>query len=205
MFDAFLNFFGGGSGTTGFDLDGDGIPDLFLVDTDGDGTPDAFLSDSDGDGIPDSLLEDLDGDGIPDMLEDFLQDTDGDGIPDALPLDLDGDGIPDLFMVDTNGDGIPDAFLSDSDGDGIPDTLSDGYAASQQAGHTESEILEEGGTLTDSMVEELLGRVSGVERTEKFNPDGSDRGISFTGKACPTRHGCSGATSCDRSYGAYPY
>lgn len=42
------------------DLDGDGVPDVVIVDGDGDGVPDG---DTDGDGVPDG---DTDGDGIPD-------------------------------------------------------------------------------------------------------------------------------------------
>jgi len=45
----------------------------------------------------------------------------------------------------------------------------------------------------------LQSKADGIERSEhKGEP-------SFTGKACPTSHGCSGATSCDLSYGDYPY
>lgn len=48
-------------------------------------------------------------------------------------------------------------------------------------------------------LEMLQSKAEGIERSEHTGEP------SFTGKACPTSHGCSGATSCDLSYGDYPY
>lgn len=48
-------------------------------------------------------------------------------------------------------------------------------------------------------LEMLQSKADGIERSEHTGEP------SFTGKACPTSHGCSGATSCDLSYGDYPY
>ena len=48
-------------------------------------------------------------------------------------------------------------------------------------------------------MEMLQSKADGIERSEHTGEP------SFTGKVCPTSHGCSGATSCDLSYGDYPY
>ena len=81
--------------------------------------------DLDGDGIADVYAQevDLDGDGIADAL---AFDMDSDGILDSYALDSNGDGVTDLFMseFDTDGDGITDKFMvmSDEDGDGVYET-----------------------------------------------------------------------------------
>ncbi|MDB9720489.1 choice-of-anchor L domain-containing protein [Winogradskyella sp.] len=67
-------------GTTGLDLDGDGVIDTY--DTDADGIFD--LVDVDGDGLSDAI--DADADGIIEFV-----DIDGDGLGDPVDLDNDGD------------------------------------------------------------------------------------------------------------------
>lgn len=138
------------------DSDNDGIADHVetLFDVDGDGVPNLYDLDSDNDGIAD-LVEagqtDLDNDGQLDSVEsglikawDQLADHDNDGIPNAFDLDSDQDGINDLAEsgetdfddngvidtpIDRNGDGWHDQYtgsqrvLPDSDNDGTADYL----------------------------------------------------------------------------------
>ncbi len=59
-----------------FDSDGDGEPDVFLIDTDGDGRFDTADLDTDADNITNDTLVDTDGDGRFDLS---LSDADGDG------------------------------------------------------------------------------------------------------------------------------
>ena len=52
--------------------------------------------------------------------------------------------------------------------------------------------------VSDGDVTALQEKAGGVERSGNgYNP-------SFEAKMCPTRHGCAGATACDRNYGSYP-
>ena len=50
----------------------------------------------------------------------------------------------------------------------------------------------------DNDIDELEDSASGVERSSHGNE------ISFGKKMCPTRHGCTGATSCNYAYADYP-
>ena len=119
---------------TGWDADGDGIPNHNDLDSDNDGIPDlieAGGTDIDGDGIVDDDT-DIDNDGLFDTYDNDL--TDGpDGtspcatIPGCLAttstsslIDTDGNGTSDRSL-DTDGDGIDDYLDRDSDNDGIPD------------------------------------------------------------------------------------
>lgn len=90
------------------DTDGDGIPDLDIVDEDGDGKPDPIDPKSPNPPAP-NVNVDTDKDGKPDMFidvdKDFLPDvnidTDKDGRPD-VNVDVDGDLNPDI-NIDTDG------------------------------------------------------------------------------------------------------
>lgn len=55
----------------------------------------------------------------------------------------------------------------------------------------------DGLNISDEDINNLQERVNGVTR-EPIKDE-----ISFGAKNCSTRHGCSGATACDASYGAY--
>ncbi|MCI8469039.1 MAG: hypothetical protein HFJ75_06080 [Eggerthellaceae bacterium] len=141
------------------DTDGDGKPDLNIVDENLDGKSDPIdpanpplpnvnvvvpdpdrpgekkilNRDTNGDGIPDIDIVDKDGDGRPDPIDpanpprpNVNVDTDGDDQPDLF-IDVDGDYRPDV-NIDTDGDGRPDINI-DVDGDGHPDINvdTDGY------------------------------------------------------------------------------
>lgn len=64
---------------------------------------------------------------------------------------------------------------------------------------TDHQFDDEDMTETEKELKDLEEKVSDTERSDHL-----DR-TKFTGKVCPTSHGCSGATSCDLSYGDYPY
>lgn len=118
-----------GSGITGLDSDGDGLPDdiedeigtdKYVADTDGDGLPDGYeyyilgtdplKIDTDNDGISDAD-EDFDDDGLNNLQEyllgtnPFLEDTDGDGLSDSDEINIYG---TDPMLFDTDGDGLSD-------------------------------------------------------------------------------------------------
>lgn len=89
-----------GDGAT--DADGDGVPDVVIIDTDGDGVPDA--PDGDGDGVPDG-----DGDGTPD----------GDGVQhDAVLIDVFIDDSGEARALIRVGDRIYTVGEGDSFADG---------------------------------------------------------------------------------------
>ena len=92
------------SSNDGYDLDGDGIPDI-------------YPNDFDADGIPDYLDKDDDNDYILDSVEI--------GANPNKPLNNDGTGNPNYQDTDSDDDGILDIDEGerDSDGDGIPDYL----------------------------------------------------------------------------------
>lgn len=52
--------------------------------------------------------------------------------------------------------------------------------------------------LDESDIDELEDSASGVERSANGNE------ITFGKKMCPTRHGCTGAASCNYAYADYP-
>ena len=54
--------------------------------------------------------------------------------------------------------------------------------------------------VSDGDVNFLGRRAEGLDREEQ-----SDDEVKGYSKVCPTRHGCSGASSCDCSYGSYPW
>ena len=54
--------------------------------------------------------------------------------------------------------------------------------------------------MSEGDVDALHERVDGLKREEQ-----DDDRIKGYSKVCPTRHGCSGASSCDCSYGDYPW
>lgn len=67
---------------------------------------------------------------------------------------------------------------------------------------TEHPFDDEEMTETENELQDLEERVSESERSaNKSDPSFGSR----LHKVCPTSHGCSGATSCDLSYGDYPY
>ena len=129
---------------SGFDVDNDGIDDLFDAninatvgdDADNNGVVDTVtLRDFDSDGTADYLDQDADNDGLSDAIE-TAADFDNDLQPNFIDRDCDGDYVPDIVeqlsctdtsvnTLDRDGDGIPDvieASLSvDSDDDGIDD------------------------------------------------------------------------------------
>ncbi len=116
-------------GTSGSDIDDDGIDDTFDPDANGDGFADErdpeltgvplFIPDTDQDSFPDYQDLDSDNDGLPDSAECGSDvpcpDADGDGIVDHRELDSDNDGIFDVASsggADRNGDGIVDCLTS---------------------------------------------------------------------------------------------
>ena len=90
------------------DTDGDGIPDLDIVDADGDGKPDSIDPTDPNPPVP-NVNVDTDKDGKPDL---FI-DVDHDFLPD-VNIDTDKDGRPDI-NIDTDGDLEPDVNI-DTDG-----------------------------------------------------------------------------------------
>lgn len=90
------------------DTDGDGIPDLDIVDADGDGKPDS-IDPTDPNPPAPNVNVDTDKDGKPDL---FI-DVDHDFLPD-VNIDTDKDGRPDI-NIDTDGDLEPDVNI-DTDG-----------------------------------------------------------------------------------------
>lgn len=55
--------------------------------------------------------------------------------------------------------------------------------------------------VTNEELEDLQKRIIDIEP----EPSTPKIEISFGGKVCPTRHGCTGTSYCDNSYGDYPY
>jgi len=119
---------------SGYDADGDGLPDYLDRDSDNDGVADineAGGIDTNGDGVVDSFT-DTDNDGLHDPYDDnnggvllTSRDTDSDGLEDTRDLDSDNDGVPDLTEsggTDTNGDGKVDS-TTDTDSDGLADVV----------------------------------------------------------------------------------
>ena len=90
------------------DTDGDGIPDLDIVDEDGDGKPDS-IDPTDPNPPAPNVNVDTDKDGKPNL---FI-DVDHDFLPD-VNIDTDKDGRPDI-NIDTDGDLEPDVNI-DTDG-----------------------------------------------------------------------------------------
>lgn len=48
----------------------------------------------------------------------------------------------------------------------------------------------------EKQIEHLMNRTAGIERSGKV-----DNELFASVKYCPTRHGCTGVTNCDYSYG----
>ena len=132
---------------TGYDLNGDDIPDIYPDDLDGDGTPDYLDLDDDNDGIddvdelgndpsnnptntdeednPDYQDTDSDNDGIEDSVE-GLGDADGDGFPNFQDLDSDNNTILDSDEISGSSfdtDGVDNYLDLDDDDDGIIDVI----------------------------------------------------------------------------------
>lgn len=55
--------------------------------------------------------------------------------------------------------------------------------------------------ISQNDMDSLNERAEGIDRDDSDN----DEIKGYSRKVCPTRHGCSGATSCDYSYGSYPW
>ncbi|MEM6567926.1 MAG: hypothetical protein AAF957_05920 [Planctomycetota bacterium] len=136
-----------------FDLDGDGVPDVYDDDRDGDGQSDAWEEAFGGDPDDQNVqAPDANGNGVPDAID--PSDTDGEGATDShehragtdptdpqqrpqAPADQDGDGIADVYDDDRDGDGQSDAWeetfggdpddpnvqAPDANGNGVPDAL----------------------------------------------------------------------------------
>lgn len=92
---------------TGFDPDGDGIPNWYDLDSDNDGLSDTIEgeSDADGDGLGNFIDLDSDGNNILDFIEA--------GENTKHPLDQDLDSIPDFRDLDDDNDGLLD--INDQD------------------------------------------------------------------------------------------
>ena len=108
---------------TGYDLNGDDIPDIYPNDLDGDEIPDYLDDDDDGDGIPDFDPDDYSNSEIGDDPTNPV-DTDGDEIPDYQDTDSDDDGIDDVNegAGDADEDGFPNFQDLDSDNNTILDS-----------------------------------------------------------------------------------
>ncbi|NJL12261.1 MAG: T9SS type A sorting domain-containing protein [Microscillaceae bacterium] len=118
---------------TGFDKDGDNVPNFRDLDSDNDGINDlveAGIVIADSDGILNGVSN---ANGVRPNATSSTRNTDGDGVPDYLDLDSDNDGINDLkenypttfATLDTDGDGLGDGLVDapDADGDGIRDLV----------------------------------------------------------------------------------
>lgn len=112
------------------------------------------------------------------MLQDLI-----DSISDILG------GLGDTF----NGDDI-DTFLNALTEQGID--LSN-YTPEEIQYALDVALDSDGLDVSDNDINSLHDNASGVERSKGQN-------ISFEGKMCPTRHGCTGATNCNYSYASYP-
>lgn len=113
-----------------FDLDGDGVPDLFVSDTDGDGIPDTYGMDSNGDGIVDTWHSELDADGdgrIDTIIDGYDYNQDGAIDSQTIYYDNDQNGVYEevIKAYDANEDGYMDDFTTyrDLDEDGSEDEI----------------------------------------------------------------------------------
>ena len=144
-------------------------------------------------GIIDSVV-----DGVSSILEnadavvDSASDVVGNVSNSAIQALTDGNfngadcDFSDLFdTVDTDESTISEVATAD----GIDSALSE----------TESIQTNDNLDVSNEDVDTLQDRAKGIERSEHGNE------ISFgSKKMCPTRHGCTGATSCNYAYADYP-
>lgn len=99
--------------------------------------------------------------------------------------------------------GIGDAFCGD-DFDSIFDALKEqgidlsNYTPDEIRYALDMALDSDGLDVSDSDVDSLQNNANGIERSEHGH------NVSFEGKMCPTRHGCTGATNCNYSYASYP-
>lgn len=109
------------------------------------------------------------------------------------------DSIFDLIKhLVENGDG------SSIDVDSIVDSLVDmwidlsNYTPDEIRSALDYALTDDHLGVSEGDVNSLQDQVSGMERSDH------GRNISFEGKMCPTRHGCTGATNCNYSLASYP-
>ena len=127
----------------GYDLNGDGVDDIYPHDLDEDGKPDFLDKDDDGDGIPDK--KEISRDNDTRTLRKTNYDINGDNTPDVLAYDTDGDDIPDYLEEDSDNDGINDIDEGDADADG------DGFPNFQDLDSDNNSILDANEGLNSSL------------------------------------------------------
>lgn len=99
---------------------------------------------------------------------------------------------------------VENSDSSNIDADSIVDSLGDmgidlsNYTPDEIRSALDYALADDNLGVSDSDVSSLQDQVNGMERS------GHGQNISFEGKMCPTRHGCTGATNCNYSLASYP-
>ena len=107
------------SSNPGYDLNGDGSPDIYPNDFDGDGIPDYLDPDSDGDTIPDSVEVGSDPNNPQNTDKDNPNSpAEPDEDPDYLDTDSDNDNIPDAVEAGDNNPNTPPINSNPNQDDG---------------------------------------------------------------------------------------
>lgn len=100
-------------------------------------------------------------------------------------------GVPEIPEIQTPEDnGLPDVNI-----DPIPDPNEDPEPTPDPSLEPEPTNTNDPLAVPDDDLDDLRHRADGLERDGKKIP-------FCGGKICATRHGCTGATNCDYSYGA---
>ena len=107
------------------------------------------------------------------------------------------DSISEIFS------GLGDSF-NDDNFDAIFDALKDqgidlsNYTPDEIRYALDMALDSDGLDVSDHDLDSLQNQANGIEHSN------NGHNVSFMGKMCPTRHGCTGATNCNYAYADYP-